>query len=1212
MTEVKCPKCGAPMVVNIASKGPYAGKKFYGCSRYPKCKEILPYEVEGSDSVELEKNPRSLPFTFFPRTLIARTKIQGYQVRFFESAAVPSELLEWVSSEDIDQALLMAFSQWRIDFPIKDAQFEFSEKQKQIISVIEKILTRGRITLSSPRIEEEFRSRFRSPNTEYSSSLIKSLISNGFKRVREDICFDSKEENMFYEHILPDFMGKSYQQFVLPQVEISSLIPPYVDTAEYQRVDFAIFHPQLEAKIIVEIDGEQHEKHIDADLKRDFILHEYGYTVIRIKADEVRNGSGQQLSILKSKLSSIKEESSGELASTYDNLIRFIYSVKFAHQIQLILLQAIESGFINFEGKTSWHIVTDLDEIGIFNKEDALSVLEKTTDDFVELLEKLSKLYSLQPIIRKPICALFSDHPVAESDNTMYISFTGRPAAGMPTFHVQNIFCPFHIANSTFSVSSLKESLKAPREKDLVYFLQYLFRKQEFWPGQYDGIARLFQGKDALLLLPTGSGKSLVYQLSSLLLPGRTVIIDPIISLMDDQIDNLATMGIDRCIAITSQISDSQDRKRAIQLFGQGEYLFAFVAPERFQTVEFRESLRELTTHTPIALIVVDESHCISEWGHDFRPAYLNIGRTTRNYCESYGKVPPLVALTGTASRIVLKDIKRELQIDDFDAIITPKSFDRKELNFRIIYSTSQEKVARLMGYLGQVLPSLFNTTASTLFQPRGKDTFSGLIFCPHVNGEYGVERIANEVRKELKISAAIYSGKEPKNWDPDLYSYRKQLVTRDYKRNRIPLLVCTKAFGMGIDKPNIRYTIHIGVPQSIESFYQEAGRAGRNRKISHCCVIVSNDDPKRSNKLLNPNTTVEEIDKIIKEIPWNENDDITRVLYFHTKTFRGIENEKKDIEEVLQHLGDLEKRGIRNLALPNFERTNLEKALHRLLLIGVVSDYTIDYSRDEFTVILSGASTEEIIESYGNYVASYLFSRKVTETEKAKQINTFSYKEFIMEMINLLLNFIYDVIERGRRRAFYEMLNACSGYPSDQDIRQRILRYLEATEYSEALEELVNDEKAGIIKCRDVFGNVRSTNEAAELRGQTSRYLESYPDHPSLLMLRSLSEVFSKDRNPEVAKQNFIASLSSALTNYRVNNNIVFDLAAWGISIIATLDKNLAKELLFELNTIYPDRTLARTLIQELPIDLTGVPAWFLLSKLDQSCRDLVPKTGE
>ena len=163
MPEVKCPKCGASMVVHNASKGPYAGKKFYGCSRYPRCKGILPYEAENSEPAEPEKTSQSQPITFFPRTLIARTKIRDYQVRFFESAAVPSELLEWVSFEDIDQALLMAFSQWRIDFPIKDAQFEFSEKQKQIISVIEKILTRGRITLSSPRIEEELRNQFRSP-----------------------------------------------------------------------------------------------------------------------------------------------------------------------------------------------------------------------------------------------------------------------------------------------------------------------------------------------------------------------------------------------------------------------------------------------------------------------------------------------------------------------------------------------------------------------------------------------------------------------------------------------------------------------------------------------------------------------------------------------------------------------------------------------------------------------------------------------------------------------------------------------------------------------------------------------------------------------------------------------------------------------------------------------------------------------------------------
>jgi len=1211
------------MILRTAKRGPNAGGKFYGCSRYPNCKATVPFEPVSTEPPEPEQEKRSLTETFFPRTLIARTRFQDYQVRFFETVAVPEDLLERVSSEDIEEEILKAFSQWRIDFPIGESKSTLTEKQRQIISVLEKILTRGRITLPSPKVEKELKEIFKPPKIEPSLSLIESLLLRGYPKIRKSLWLDSKEENIFYENILPKLLGENYEQYVLPQVEISSLLLPNLnmDTTGDRRVDFAIFHPRFGGKIIVEIDGEQHKRHIDSDKEQDRALEEHGYTVIRIQANEIQKRSGQQLSVLSSKLSAIKEKFDNDIVSSYDELIKFLLSIKIVHQTQIVLLQAIQSGFLNLEDKGLWHIVSDLDEIGIFNKKEALVILKKSIADFVELLGKLSKLYSVKLNIGELSCNLFSDRTTSESASAIYISFSDKFTTDLPTFYVQNIYFPFHIANSSFSATPVIEGLEKPDEKDLEYFLQYLFRKNRFWEGQYDGITRALQGKDALLLLPTGAGKSLVYQLASLLLPGRTVVIDPIISLTDDQIDNLAMIGIDRCIAITSEIADTQDMLRAIQLFGQGEYLFAYVAPERFQIIEFRNSLRTLTVHTPIALIVVDEAHCVSEWGHDFRTAYLNIGRTSRIYCEFNGKVPPLLALTGTASRSVLKDVQRELQID-YDATITPKSFDRKELKFHIIYSTSQEKTARLKGYLGQMLPNLFNTSTSTFYQTRGKDTCSGLVFCPWVGGEFGVVRVADEIRKNLGISTGIYGGKVPKGWDPDQYRDYKHRVTKDFKRNKIPLLVCTKSFGMGIDKPNIRYTIHFGIPPSIESFYQEAGRAGRDRRDACCCIIVSNDDPERAKRLLDPNTKVEEIAEVIakKNMAWEENDDITRCLYFHTNAFRGIAEEKQDVEEILKQLGDVTKKSERVLSVPDKIRQKedkyrkareiAEKALHRLLLVGVVSGYIIDYSSNEFTVELSGTTKEEIFETYGKYIASYLYSRRQNEVEKASQLLHLPLIEFITGMIDLLLHFIYEIIEKGRRRALSSMVEACQK-STDKDIRERILQYLEATEYSEKLEEIIADENAGITKCRDIFTSVRSPNEAAELRGQVSRYLESYPDHPGLLMLRSLSEISSRDKNTEVAKQNFIASISSALTNYGLGNAIVFGFATWAVSNIASRDVKLAKELIIELLKAYPNRDFARGLIGQLPTTLGNIPAWFLLAKLHQNCYSLIIKKG-
>jgi len=448
MAEVRCPKCGSLMILRTAKRGPNAGRKFYGCSRYPKCKATIPFESVDIEPVESEKEKRFLTEIFFPRTLIARARFQDYQVRFFETVAVPEDLLEGIISGDTEEEILKAFSQWRIDFPIGDSKFTLNEKQRQIISVLEKILTRGRITLPSPQVEKEFKEVFKSPEIGSPLSLIESLVIRGYKKTQKNLWSDSKEENIFYEDILPKLLGENYEQFVLPQVEISSLLSPNInmDTTGYQRVDFAIFLPGLKEKIIVEIDGEYHKRHTESDKERDRALQEVGYTVIRIQANEIQKKSGHQLSVLSSKLSAIKENFSKVAVFSNDEIIKFILSFKIAHQIQIVLLQATQSGFLNLEDKGSWHIVADLDEIGIFDKEEALTILKKSVADFVKLLGKLSKLYSVKLNIEDPICNLISEYTITESTSAICISFSEKITTDLPTFHVQNIYFPFHIA----------------------------------------------------------------------------------------------------------------------------------------------------------------------------------------------------------------------------------------------------------------------------------------------------------------------------------------------------------------------------------------------------------------------------------------------------------------------------------------------------------------------------------------------------------------------------------------------------------------------------------------------------------------------------------------------------------------------------------------------------------------------------------------------
>ena len=222
----------------------------------------------------------------------------------------------------------------------------------------------------------------------------------------------------------------------------------------------------------------------------------------------------------------------------------------------------------------------------------------------------------------------------------------------------------------------------------------------------------------------------------------------------------------------------------------------------------------------------------------------------------------------------------------------------------------------------------------------------------------------------------------------------------------------------------------------------------------------------------------------------------------------------------------------------------------------------------------------------------------------------SFSHTDFVGSVIDLLLNFVYDVIERGRRRALNEMLATCSQSTTDEDVRDRILKYF-AGDYSETLEKIISGADAGIIDCRDVFSSIRSPNDAAELRGQTSRYLESYPDHPALLMLRCLCELFSGDSDSEVAKQNFIASITAARTSYGINDSAITEFSTWAVSNILNRDAELAMDLVSEFIGLFPSRECARKLVQELPSALTKIPEQFLIETLIDTCITLIPING-